>query len=66
MQKIKPCHHCRSEIAPQAVTHIGSWHVYCTCGARGPRSETETGAITLWNVRCKENDDELQLHPTTE
>lgn len=56
MQKIKPCPFCRAEVAPQAVTNVGSWHVYCTCGARGPRAETEVGAITLWNVRCREND----------
>lgn len=53
---IKPCHHCRAPA--EAKKHAGKWNVYCLCGARGPTSITRVGAIALWNVRCKENDDE--------
>lgn len=57
---VGPCPFCRSEVGPMAVTNFGSWYVYCTCGARGPRAETEVGALTLWNVRCRKNEEETE------
>lgn len=56
MQKIKPCHHCRADDCKTATDGV-MIHVYCNCGARGPRSETQVGAIALWNVRCRGNDE---------
>lgn len=58
MVMIKPCHHCRAPAeAKKHVVHK-RWNVHCSCGARGPTSITRVGAITLWNVRCKENEKE--------
>lgn len=55
--KIKHCPFCRAkEPARAAGTKGKGFAVTCSCGARGPRAATAVGAITLWNVRCRENE----------
>lgn len=54
--RIKPCPFCRATDCFVDVNRPAlSKSVYCSCGARGPKAESEIGAITLWNVRVREN-----------
>lgn len=50
---LEPCPWCESIVVHAALdTHMGRVLVYClACGARGPATPTEAGAIAAWNRR---------------